>query len=481
MSIARALSNALSGLSATARGTETVSSNLANIMTPGYARREVALSGQGVVGGVRVDGIIRHVNENLLSEARVASSAQGDAATRAAYLRRAEAVIGLPGEPHALDTALSRMQTALSAAAARPEDELRLAELVQEAANLAGRLNAASREVQTARADADSAIANDVATINTSLETVAYLNRRIAATQAEGHDASALLDERQLVVDRLSAIVPLQQVPRGAGTVALFTREGALLLDGPTPARLGFSPAGLVQPGQSIGDGTLSALSLNGVALSPGQMRLFTGGSLGANFAIRDELAPALQKDLDGLALDLYTRLADQAVDPTLAPGQAGLFTDPDMVAGGPPVSTGLAARLTINPIVDPAAIGQPWKLRSGINQTSPEPVSKSSILVAMGDALNAARSAGVPFEGQASMAMRFATTGARVASARVAADNTVAVTSARLSMLQSRQMADGVDSDAEMQRLLQYEQAYAANARVIKAIDDMINYLLRM
>jgi flagellar hook-associated protein 1 FlgK len=41
--------------------------------------------------------------------------------------------------------------------------------------------------------------------------------------------------------------------------------------------------------------------------------------------------------------------------------------------------------------------------------------------------------------------------------------------------------MADGVDSDAEMQRLLQYEQAYAANARVIRAIDEMINYLLRM
>lgn len=41
--------------------------------------------------------------------------------------------------------------------------------------------------------------------------------------------------------------------------------------------------------------------------------------------------------------------------------------------------------------------------------------------------------------------------------------------------------MADGVDTDTEMQRLLQYEQAYAANARVIQAIDEMMNTILRV
>ena len=42
-----------------------------------------------------------------------------------------------------------------------------------------------------------------------------------------------------------------------------------------------------------------------------------------------------------------------------------------------------------------------------------------------------------------------------------------------------SRLAADGVDSDAEMQRLLQYEQAYAANARVIQAIQTMMDQIL--
>ena len=39
--------------------------------------------------------------------------------------------------------------------------------------------------------------------------------------------------------------------------------------------------------------------------------------------------------------------------------------------------------------------------------------------------------------------------------------------------------MRDGVDTDDEVQRLLQIEQAYAANARVIQTVDDMIQTIL--
>ena len=59
MSIAKAISNAMSGLTATARGTETVASNIANVMTPGYARRDMVVSAQLHGGGVRIDGITR--------------------------------------------------------------------------------------------------------------------------------------------------------------------------------------------------------------------------------------------------------------------------------------------------------------------------------------------------------------------------------------------------------------------------------------
>ena len=35
------------------------------------------------------------------------------------------------------------------------------------------------------------------------------------------------------------------------------------------------------------------------------------------------------------------------------------------------------------------------------------------------------------------------------------------------------------MDSDAEMQKLLQYEQSYAANARVLRAVDEMLDQIL--
>ncbi|MFD2438939.1 flagellar basal body protein [Paracoccus kondratievae] len=44
MSISSAISNAVSGLTAASRGTEVVSANIANALTPGYARRELNLS-----------------------------------------------------------------------------------------------------------------------------------------------------------------------------------------------------------------------------------------------------------------------------------------------------------------------------------------------------------------------------------------------------------------------------------------------------
>ena len=44
-----------------------------------------------------------------------------------------------------------------------------------------------------------------------------------------------------------------------------------------------------------------------------------------------------------------------------------------------------------------------------------------------------------------------------------------------------SLELEDGVDTDAELQRLLLIEQAYAANARMIETVDDMMQALLRI
>ncbi|MCF3972619.1 flagellar hook-associated protein FlgK [Paracoccus salsus] len=485
MSITRALTNAVSGLTANARGTETVASNLANIMTPGYARREVAQTAQtlgGNTGGVRIDGITRIVNASLVAESRLASSASAEASTRLEFLTRMGELIGLPGESGSLGRALDDFSNTLQSSATRPDDELRLSAVVDTAARLATRLNSASQAIQEARGAADRAIAADVATLNASLERVAYLNRRISIIESDGTDASSLVDERQSVIDRIAQIVPLQEVAREHGKVALFTAEGAVLLDGSRPSSFEFSAVGQMTHDLAVGTPPVMRLVQNGAELTAGQMRLFAGGTLAANFAIRDELAPQLQRELDVLALDLHDRLAAPSVDTTIGAADPGLLTDSGLRADIASLS-GLSGRIGVNQLVQPEAGGALWRLRSGLGALAQGPVGDSGLLLSLADALSEVRPATAAggFEGNGSLVSRFAEIEARVATRRVSAEADSSVRNSRSGTIASRLMSDGVDSDAEMQRLLQYEQAYAANARVIQAIEEMMDQILRL
>jgi len=484
MSIAKALSNAVTGLTATARGTETVASNIANAMTPGYARREMAVSSQtlgGHGGGVRIDGITRIVNASILAESRLAEAARSDTRTRADFLSSMESVVGTAGAAGSLGGILTEFRTALQSAASRPDDETRLSQVLGAADRLANGLNAASGRVQQARTDADRAIAADVAALNAGLERVAYLNRQITVIEAQGGDSSSLLDERQAVISQIGTIVPVQEIAREGGKVALFTTEGAVLLDGSRPTEFSFTTAGPFEPQMAVGiTSSIMRLVQNGVELTAGQMRSFAGGSLAANFAIRDELAPQVQQELDALAFDLHERLADPSVDPTIT--GAGFFTDAGAAATVATV-TGLASRLSVNAALRDDTNGPFWRVRAGVGATAPVAVGDSTFLTALSGALDAAvpAYAASGFEGNASFASRLSQIETRAATRRVNAEADLSIRNSRADTMASRLMEDGVDSDAEMQRLLQYEQAYAANARVIQAIDEMMNQILRL
>ena len=46
---------------------------------------------------------------------------------------------------------------------------------------------------------------------------------------------------------------------------------------------------------------------------------------------------------------------------------------------------------------------------------------------------------------------------------------------------ISSEEICNGVDSDYEMQMLLQIEQAYAANAKVVQTVESMIQTLMEL
>jgi flagellar hook-associated protein 1 FlgK len=484
MTISGALSNAVLGLRAASRGAEVVSTNISNALTPGYARRVLALSSQssGGLGGVQIDGIVRIVDASLAADRRMAEAEHLHADSRSHFYARLETFIGTPDDPASLTTRLAGFESSLISAASRPDAPERLTTGVAAARDLATSINQASAGIQEQRGQADQTISAMVDELNIALEQVVALNIQITAAQSKKHDVASLMDQRQQVVDQIGALVPVREVPRDNGQIGLYSTGGAVLVDG-TSAVIGFEKVNVVTPYMSLSEGTLSGLTINGQSVRTDSERgALRGGALGAQFAIRDDYGVAAQAQVDLLARDLIERFEDPAVDPTLSSGDAGLFTD-NGSALDPLDQLGLAARLTLNAAVDPEQGGDAWRLRDGVNAIAQGNVGDAALLQSLSDALNDARPlAGGGFGGGTFSAMSLSATFASdVAVSRTNAEQGLSFAASRLTELTERQLADGVDSDSEIQRLMLIEQAYAANARVIETVDEMMQTLLRI
>lgn len=482
MSLSSSLSAAVSGLTVNARAAELVSSNVANARTEGYVRRDLELSPRSLAGqghGVHVTKVLRDVDLGLLNDRRVAGAQSADHDLRAAFLQSLEDALGQPDAPGSLVGRIATLDAALVAASSRPESEARLSDVLNGAQKLANHLKSAGDLIQATRAQADDSIESQVQTLNDSLARVQKLNIEIRSSLATSNDASALMDLRQQEIDRISQIVPLRQIDRDHGQVALYSTQGAPLLDGKA-AKIGFSGVGVITPDMTLESGALSGLTLNSVPVQSDASGILSGGTLGASFALRDELAVTAQARLDAVARDLMTRFSDPALDTTLAAGDPGLFTD----LGGafdPANEVGLSQRIRINDQVDPARGGALWRLRDGINATTPGTVGESRLLSGLQSALTSAR---VPASGgfsnrPASLASLGATLVSITSTERLSAESEASFATARATALSERENQMGVDTDAELQKLLLIEQAYAANARVITTVESMLDAIM--
>jgi flagellar hook-associated protein 1 FlgK len=488
MTIAGSLNNALSGLTATARATEVVSSNVANANTPGYATRQLEVSSQylgGTTGGVKVNGVLRNVDQGVINDRILSDASMGHDSAVAKFLTSLEDIIGTPEAAHSLSGRLAQFEAALVEASSRPDSEARLKAVVDAAQDLVGHINGATSEIQSARKEADTSIGNQVTALNDGLKRIETLNYKIQESIARGQDPSSLMDLRQQEIDLLSPIVPLRQAPRENGMVALYTEGGAVLLDGKA-ATIGFTAASsLIVPEMTQGSGALSGLTLNGMPLpSPdGTTRNpLAGGTLAAAFEIRDVMGVQAQADLDAFSRDLVERFQDPSLDATRAIGAAGLFTDAG-AAFDPADEVALSERLSVNALVDPARGGAVWRLRDGLGALAPGEVGNAQLLQDLTDALTDPRTA---LSGGFSTAARSSSGLAAdflssIGADRLHAENLLASTSAQNETLKQMELANGVDTDHEMQKLLLIEQAYAANARVISTVDEMIQQLLAM
>ncbi|NVO56809.1 flagellar hook-associated protein FlgK [Rhodobacteraceae bacterium B1Z28] len=483
MNMSTAFNNALGGLTAASRGAAVVSGNIANALTPGYARRSLELATSPISGnGVRTVGVTRHQDPVLTANRRTTDADLARQSAVSDFHTRFEGLVGSADDATSLAARLSSFEGSLITAASSPDSAERLDQVARTGRDLANGLNAASEGVRQARSDADRKIGTQIDSLNQTLKDIEDLNAKIPAIQNSGGDIGALLDQRQVLIDQVNELIPVNVVARDNDRVSLYSDGGLILLEGKA-AEFTFSTTGETKPHMTVANGLLSGLEMNGQPVrTSGEDAQIRGGALMAQFAIRDELAVEAQVQLDTVARDLVERFETPGLDLTALATDPGLFTD-DGNRFDAASMTGLASRIAINSVVDPDAGGNSWKLRTGLGAAVPGEPGSASQLQAFSAILSDARPVSGSLFGTGNMRaaeITEALLSKAGANAHVADQRKTFANGAQLQMAQI-EAEQGVDTDQELQRLMQIEQIYAANARVITVVDELMETLLRL
>jgi len=468
MSFTATLTNAVSGLNASTLRAEILSYNIANADTPGYTRRTANFESV-VPGGVRTTSITSaHAG---LAEFRLLDeySREGETELRSSALNLINDDFGQPGDPNGLYAVFGDFEQALDDLRLTPESASAQLAFLQAAEDVANTFNTLDEQAQEMRLAADSAIDTGVTTVNNALAELEILNDD--AARPKGASLDTISERQRVLVGQISEQMDIDVTGDYGDELTIRTESGILLL-GDEAKVVEFSRAGSVDSTTTLASGALSGLTVDGIDITPGAVQGVGSGEIAANFAIRDALGPDYANRLDAAAQDLVDRL--EAADTTAA---GGLFT---LSAG-----TGSAAqRIQVNAAVDPDQGGELYRIRDGVGATVEGPAAGDGVLGLLKDGLDAPQA--LPAATGSSSALSYidmlGAFSTQLGTNAVRATGLYeAALDSRVSLEEEVIRQTGVDTDRELQELILVEQAFAANAQVISAADEMLRQLLEI
>jgi flagellar hook-associated protein 1 FlgK len=233
------LQTALSGLLADQQAIDVTGHNIANANTEGYSRQRAVLetnpaipiaalstlTGQGAqLGtGVGVETYTRIRNAYLDAQYRAQNSSLAAASTQAEELQQAQAAFNEPSSA-GLSSALSAFWSAWSALANAPTSEAAKEGVVAAGEQLANAFKGVSAQLSTISAQASeqfAARAGANGEVADYARQIAQLNGQIKLAEQAGQPPNDMLDRRDLLLDKLSALaqVTVTKQPDGTDTV----------------------------------------------------------------------------------------------------------------------------------------------------------------------------------------------------------------------------------------------------------------------
>lgn len=489
MSIGLALQTALSGLQANQTKSAILSRNIANAATPGYTRKEAVLTSVSIGGegrGVQVSDVRRSADASLAREQRVQASASSAQAARAEILSVYTQTIGQPQEERSLSSRLAALEQAFYGLEDLPDSPTQQRAVVDAAVNLAGGLGDANTAIASAREQADAGIGDAVTSINGALRRLEELNRQVAVRTGSGQDISELDDERDRLLDGLSEQIDIQYFTRDANAIVVMTTGGITLLD-EQARQIDFTRTPVIGATASYPSGGLSGLTVDGVDIAPGSgyPNAVKGGKLEGLFAVRDQIMPEMQRQIDEIASVLADQFqaADGSVTGT-APADTGLFTENGAAhnrAAG--TITGMAGRIQVNDRVRLDQGGDPVLVRTGLHSTGGnvgDTTQVRAFLDVFSSIVSFDTSAGLMASGTVKDFANAAI--GQQHTVRAAAESNAKALDIQLETVRAtREGREGVNIDEELQELIVLERSYAANAQIMQVASRMLDKLLEI
>ncbi|MEZ5321044.1 MAG: flagellar hook-associated protein FlgK [Microthrixaceae bacterium] len=459
------LNTALSGLLAHRRAIDAIGNNIANVNTPGFTRRTVTLkpsvgaivpsrfnlNSDGNSYGVEVGSIDRVRDAFLDAKARTEMGNKASTAGAARVLGNIEALFPEPSDT-GLGSQLADLWNAFDTAANNPADTAQRSIVLVQAQGVAARFAKSATDLADVHDNLANEAAATVVDINTTADQIAKLNSQIRLAVTGGAEWSALADQRDALVDKLTGLTgatvrdgEFGQVNVVVGNIGLVTGEKAehLVLDSSAPLPPPYTGMPFTQ--------TTLRWERGGYAVAD------FGGSLSATLTGLNDTVPRYLAQLNGLAASVVN-----SVNTLHRTGQGGdPVNDVNLDFFDPAGVT--AQTMALSTQVD----GQPNRIALGA-------VGSGGLDGSVGHQLGAiANSSTGPDAAYRSM---LANLGIETDAANQRATMQAQVATDAASQ---RAAVSGVNLDEEMTNLVLSQHAYEASARLMTSIDEMLDTLI--
>ncbi len=465
---------ALTGIQADQAGMASVSNDLANVNTPDYQRQRVNLSalGTGPVGnGVEVQSI-QGVSSSILDTQAMATGASAAfSSAQATVLSTAQSAFPEPSSA-GIQAQLSSFWSSWDTLGNNPSNPAARQGVIEAAQLVSTSFDSASQKLLAQSQSVQSQIKTTVQNDQKLLSQVAQMNQSIPTAEATGN-AAPLIDQRNQIVAQLASDLGVTTRTHQNGAMTVYLGGMSLVQDA-NVAKVSSNSAGQVAVYAGSG-GT----QLMGTVAAGG-----TVGGLAAGLANISNF----QTQLGSVASDVANVVNSQLT----APGKAYYYTQSGTTytahqgtyrlfnfAGG---TAGTQFSLTLNSAVvaNPTLIAAAGSSTTGPNDGTNAQAMAELATTPTNTGPSGAVYAGGPQAGQlapdGNYQIFIGALGSDVSSAQAA--STAAANQAQAATA-AQQAVSGVDPNAEMARMLSFQNAYQASAKVLATINNTLQSLM--